>query len=196
MSFTSGCSVRLEYLVESDHLIEARHHANVEFYKCPDCKGKGGFYTQNGPDDYDVEVCDTCNGAGRVDRDQVEHMTTKSFYTRNEFKPIQEAKHIGPSMRKIRGILSVDEREADEYMDQRSVIITIKIFDNESSFENAEVIKIGTVDGRESWLAKRCDINKGDIVNYHQDKHGEFVSGWNSKTKPQSPWGLEPSNSY
>ena len=95
-------------------------------------------------------------------------------------------------MRKIRGILQLDDRNADEYLDQRGVMITLKIFDNESAFENAEVIKIQTVDGRSSWLAERSDIKKGDIVNYHEDRHGEFISGWNSNTKPQSPWAIEP----
>lgn len=87
-----------------ESLHEARHISDVDWYECPDCEGKGGFMQQNGPDDWDLEMCDMCHGNRRIPKALVK-MLTKSpvflkphdeeYYTRDDFKPIREAKYSG-----------------------------------------------------------------------------------------------------
>ncbi|MHA2403523.1 MAG: hypothetical protein ACXADH_11080 [Candidatus Kariarchaeaceae archaeon] len=76
-----------------NQLLEAKHVSYAEFFKCPDCKGRGGFYSQFGPDDIDVEMCELCQGKGSIKRDYAEHLVSSTIYKEDEFEPVNEARY-------------------------------------------------------------------------------------------------------
>lgn len=47
-----------------DHNLEKAIADYWDDHKCDNCGGKGQYHVANGPDDYDVEICDHCDGTG------------------------------------------------------------------------------------------------------------------------------------
>ena len=168
-------------------VIEAKHVSHVEWFKCPDCDGQGGFYTRNGPDDYDVEMCDMCRGSRRVSREDVDYLTSKSFYTKKEFIPIREAKHIGINKRTIRGELFFDDRYKDDFFRAENVSITFKVIDSTNdTFEDVIILNAEAADQEGARLIQKIGL-KGSRGMYQNDNYGEMVSGWMGK----NPWSVE-----
>lgn len=173
-------------------IIEARHHADADQYKCPDCEGAGGFMRQDGPDDWDMDMCEMCSGSGRISRRDVEHLTNDiGMYKREEFVPIREARYAQDQSTQVTGELTFDDRtERDEHFFQRNVVITIDILDEDQAVIgdiNAVVRDIRTTTDEKSWLAMMVGIKQGSKCWYLNDDRGEMVSGWKGK----SPWALE-----
>jgi predicted Zn finger-like uncharacterized protein len=81
-----------------ESVMEAKYFKDDDKYQCPDCEGEGGFYIQDGPDDYDVERCEMCSGRGWLKNRDVQHLLRyNDLYKPSEFKRLKEAKYEGGS---------------------------------------------------------------------------------------------------
>jgi hypothetical protein len=80
-----------------ESVMEAKYYKEDDKYVCPDCEGEGGFYIQDGPDDYDVERCEMCVGRGWLKHRDVQHLLQyNDLYKPEEFKRITEARTVPP----------------------------------------------------------------------------------------------------
>lgn len=171
-------------------ITEARHHADAEYYRCPDCRGDGGFMVHDGPDDWDMEQCTLCSGKGRVSKSAALDLTKHSLYKRSEFVPIREARYSQDQTKQVTGELNLDDRDDDEYLHEENVVITVNMLDEDAvpGDTNAAVMDVRTTTGQQSWLANKIGIKQGDPCWYLHDNRGEMVAGWWGK----SPWSIEP----
>lgn len=177
-----------------ESVMEAKYFKDDDKYQCPDCEGEGGFYVQDGPDDYDVERCEMCNGRGWLKNRDVQHLLRyNDLYKPSEFKRLKEAKYAEPNVMNLVGSFYYDDRNADEIIEYDRVVVKFKVDHEKEStwYDNAVLLDdIKFLGGRPLKTAKDLGIEKGSTVGYQRDKHGWMVFGYIQGQGTSSPWNV------
>lgn len=184
-----------------ESVMEAKYFKDDDKYQCPDCEGEGGFYRQDGPDDYDVERCEMCNGRGWLKNRDVQHLLRyNDLYKPSEFKRLKEAKYAEPNVQTLVGRFYFDDRNSENHNDWIEfdrIVAKVRIDHDRPPHEenNAVLLKDLTfVGGQPLDFAKRMGIEKGQEVGFMKDKHGWMIFGWIvpglAGGQNSSPWNI------
>jgi hypothetical protein len=110
-----------------------------------------------------------------------------------KIKSIIEAKYAEPNHLTLVGDFSFDDRNKDDMIEYRDVVVKIKIDHEREAHEenNATLLDdLKFVGGRPLEFAKKYGIEKGIEVGYMRDRHGWMVFGWIKGPGPHHPWNV------